>query len=164
MISGVAAAFGGLAVGAPAWGERPQGVAEPPSTGADRLRTSLHQETQLMASPRRIYGALLDSKQFAAFSGAPAAIDPAPGGAFSMFGGQITGRNVELVPDERIVQAWRPGIWAPGVYSIVRFEFKPEGSQTKVILNHTGFPEGRFAGLDSGWHEHYWEPLKKYFA
>jgi hypothetical protein len=33
-----------------------------------------------------------------------------------------------------------------------------------VILDHTGFPEGRFAGLDSGWHEHYWEPLKKYFA
>jgi len=33
-----------------------------------------------------------------------------------------------------------------------------------VILDHTGFPEGKFAGLDSGWYEHYWNPLKKYFV
>ncbi|MGC2333889.1 MAG: SRPBCC family protein [Candidatus Acidiferrales bacterium] len=164
MISGAAAAFGSLAAGAAAWGKTPQAMKEPPRTGADKLRTSLHQEIDLMASPHRIYGVLLDSKQFAASSGAAAVIDPAPGGAFSMFNGQITGRNVELVPEKRIVQAWRPGSWAPGVYSIARFEFRPQGSQTTVILDHTGFPAGKFAGLDSGWHEHYWEPLKKYFA
>jgi activator of HSP90 ATPase len=164
MISGAAAALGSLAAGAAAWGKTPQAVKEPPTTGADNLRTSLHQEIDLMASPHRIYGALLDSKQFAAFSEAAAVIDPAPGGAFSMFDGQITGRNVELVPEERIVQAWRPGSWAPGVYSIARFEFQTQGSQTRVILDHTGFPAGKFAGLDSGWYEHYWNPLKKYFA
>jgi activator of HSP90 ATPase len=164
MISGAAAAIGGLAASAAAWGMTPQAMTELPSTGADKLRTSLHQEIDLMASPHRIYAALLDSKQFAAFSGAAAVIDSAPGGAFSMFDGQITGRNVELVPDKRIVQAWRPGSWPPGVYSIVKFEFEPQSSQTKVILDHTGFPEGKFAGLDSGWHEHYWEPLKKFFA
>ena len=164
VIWGVAAtAFGGLSAGAVAWG-KPQTMAEPPSTGADKLRTSLHQEIDLPASAQRIYAALLDSKQFAAFSGLAATIDPAPGGAFSMFGGQVTGRNVELVPDQRIVQAWRPGSWAPGVYSIAKFEFRPQGSGTEVILDHTGFPEGKFAGLDSGWHEHYWEPLKKFFA
>ncbi|MGO9590249.1 MAG: SRPBCC domain-containing protein [Candidatus Acidiferrales bacterium] len=164
MITGVAAAFGSLAAGSAVWGKAQQTMAEPPSTGADKLRTSLHQEIDLPASPHRIYAALLDSKTFAAFSGAAAVIDPALGGAFSMFDGQITGRNVELVPDERIVQAWRPGSWAPGVYSIAKFEFRPQGSQTKVILDHTGFPEGKFAGLDSGWYDHYWNPLKKYFA
>ena len=117
-----------------------------------------------MASPHRIYAALLDSKIFTTFSGSAAVIDPAPGGAFSMFNGQITGRNVELVPYERIVQAWRPGSWAPGIYSIAKFEFRAQGAQTKVILDHTGFPEGKFAGLDSGWYEHYWNPLKKYFV
>jgi activator of HSP90 ATPase len=164
VISGVAAAIGSLAAGATAQGKTPQATLDQPRTGADKLRTSLHQEIDLMAGPHRIYGALLESKQFATFSGAAATIEPAPGGAFSLFGGQITGRNVELVPDRRIVQAWRPGSWAPGVYSIVKFELKPQGSQTKVILDHTGFPEGKFAGLDSGWHEHYWEPLKKFFA
>ncbi len=164
IISGAAAAaFGGIAAGSAAWGKAQQTVAERPSTGTDKLRTFLHQEIDLMASAQRIYGALLDSKQFAAFSGAAAVIDPVAGGAFSMFDGRITGRNVELLPYERIVQAWRPGSWAPGVYSIVKFAFKAQGAQTKVILDHTGFPQGTFAGLDSGWYEHYWNPLKKYF-
>lgn len=164
VIAGVAAAFGSLTAGAAAWGKTPQVTTEPPSAGADKLRTSLHQEIDLVASPHRIYDVLLDSKQFAAFSGGAAVINPKPGGAFSMFGGQITGRNVELVPDRRIVQAWRPSSWEPGVYSIVKFEFNALGSHTKVILDHTGFPEGKFAGLDSGWHQKYWEPLKKYLA
>ena len=81
-----------------------------------------------------------------------------------MFGGLIVGRNVESVPKERIVQAWRPAAWDPGVYSLVKFELKEEGSQTKIVLDHTGFPEGNFRHLDYGWHAHYWEPLKKYLA
>jgi len=164
MIWGLATAFGSLAAGSAARGKAQQTMTEAPSTGADKLRTSLHQEIDLMASPHRIYAALLDSKIFTTFSGSAAVIDPAPGGAFSMFNGQITGRNVELVPYERIVQAWRPGSWAPGIYSIAKFEFRAQGAQTKVILDHTGFPEGKFAGLDSGWYEHYWNPLKKYFV
>jgi activator of HSP90 ATPase len=85
-----------------------QGQVEPPSTGADKFRTYLHQEIDIQASPHRIYDVLLSSQQFAAFTGLPAEIDPKPGGAFSMFGGLIVGRNVELVPNQRIVQAWRP--------------------------------------------------------
>ena len=81
-----------------------------------------------------------------------------------MFGGLIVGRNIELVPNERIVQAWRPAHWDPGVYSVVKYELRKKDSQTILILDHTGFPEGDFASLNSGWHERYWEPLKKYLA
>jgi activator of HSP90 ATPase len=57
-------------------------------------RTFLHQEVDFKATPQRIHEILLDSKQFAAFTGMPAEIDPKAGGAFSMFGGLIVGRNV----------------------------------------------------------------------
>jgi activator of HSP90 ATPase len=135
-----------------------------PSTAANQARTSLHQEIDIKSSPQRIYELLLDSKQFAAFSGMPAEVDPKAGGAFSMFGGMIVGRNVELVPNQRIVQAWRPASWDPGIYSIVKFELKPQGSETKVVLDHTGFPQGAFDHLDPGWGMRYWEPLKKFLA
>jgi len=105
----------------------------------------------------------LDPKQFAAFSGMPAEIDANAGGAFSLFGGQIVGRNVELITSQRIVQAWRPAHWTPGVYSIVKFELKPNGSGSTLVLDHTGFPEGLADHLDSGWHEHYLSALQKYF-
>jgi activator of HSP90 ATPase len=141
-----------------------EAMQEKPATAANKMRTSLHEDIELKSTPQRIYEALLDAKQFASFSGMPAEIDPNAGGAFSMFGGQIVGRNVELVPNQRIVQAWRPTHWDPGVYSIVEFDLKPGTSGTLVVLEHKGFPEGDFDHLEWGWHTHYWEPLKKYFS
>ncbi|MGC2769372.1 MAG: SRPBCC domain-containing protein [Candidatus Acidiferrum sp.] len=94
----------------------------------------------------------------------PADIDPKAGGAFSMFGGLIVGRNVELLPNKRIVQAWRPSHWDPGVYSIVRFQLKPQGSGTKVVLDHIGFPQGDYDHLEAGWRAHYSDGLAKYLA
>lgn len=81
-----------------------------------------------------------------------------------MFAGLIVGRNIELVPGARVVQAWRPGHWNPGVYSIARFELTPKGSGTTITFDHTGFPEGEFDNLLSGWNGHYWEPLAKYLT
>ena len=109
-IAGVAVAFGALAAGSEVWGKTQQ-MQEAPSTVANRTRTSLHQEVDFRASSQRIYEVLLDSKQFAACTGMPADIDPKAGGALSMFGGLIVGRNVELIPNQRIVQAWRPTHW-----------------------------------------------------
>jgi activator of HSP90 ATPase len=164
-IAGLAITFVTLAAGSEVLGEtQPQSMKEVPSNPANRTRTSLHQENDFKASPQRVYEALLDAKQFAAFTGAPAEIDSKVGGAFSMFGGLIVGRNVELLPNQRIVQAWRPTHWDPGIYSIVKFELKPQSSGTTVVLDHTGFPEGEFDHLDWGWHNHYWEPLKKFLA
>jgi activator of HSP90 ATPase len=60
---------------------------------------TIHQEIDFKASPQRLYEALLDSKQFTAFSGRPADINREVGGAFSLFGGHIVGRNEEVVPN-----------------------------------------------------------------
>ncbi len=162
----VAVAFGGLGAGRNIWvqAQQQQTITEAPSTAANQARTSLHQEVELKASPQHIYEILLDSKQFAAFTGMPATIDAAAGGAFSMFGGMIVGRNVELIANQRIVQAWRPTHWDPGVYSVVKFELKPQGSGTMLILDHTGFPEGDYDSLFKGWGLRYWDPLKKYLG
>ncbi len=141
-----------------------QTMKEEQSTGPDKARTYLHQEVDFKASPHRIYEILLDSRQFTAFSGEPAEISKDAGGTFSMFGGKIVGRNVELVPDVRIVQAWRPAYWEPGSYTLVKFAFVPQGTQTRVVLDHTGFHEGDFGHFDSGWKGHYWERLAKYLG
>lgn len=125
-------------------------------------RTSLHQQVGYPVAPRRIYETLLSSKDFAAFSGLPAKIDPRVGGGFQMFRGQIEGVIVELVPDARIVQAWRPvGDFAPGVFTLVRFALAKAGSGTKVTLDQTGIPPGHYGHLASGWYANYWTPLKK---
>ncbi len=123
---------------------------------------TIHQEVDFQGGPQRLYEALLDSKQFSAFSGRPAHIDPAVGGAFSLFGGHIVGRNVELVPNQRIVQVWRVVDWPEGAYSIVKFELKVQGASTHLVFDHTGFPEGLRDHLAAGWEANYWALLKKY--
>jgi len=163
-LSGAAILLGALAAGSKAWGTEQQTLKSSPGSVANEMRTSLHQEVTLKGQARRIYETLLSSKDFSTFSGAPAEIDATAGGAFSMFGGMIVGRNVELVPGQRIVQAWRPTHWNPGVYSIVRFDLKPKSTETLVVLDHTGFPEGEFEHLSIGWKQHYWERLMTFLA
>jgi activator of HSP90 ATPase len=123
---------------------------------------TIHQEIDFTASPHRVYEALLDAKQFTAFSGRPAEINHAVGGAFSLFDGHIVGRNLELIPNQRIVQAWRAADWPEGAYSIARFELKAQGSGTHLVFDHIGFPEGLRDHLAEGWEGHYWALLKKY--
>jgi len=132
---------------------------------------SIHQEVVFKASRKRVYEALTDAEQFTKVvrlskvpGGQAAVISKEAGGAFSAFGGYITGRHIELVPNERIVQAWRAGGWEAGKYSIARFELKEQGAQTKLVFDHTGFPNGSAQELLDGWNTNYWEPLRKYLG
>ena len=149
----------GMAYG---WADQ-QTVSEHPSSGPAIHSITIHEEVDFKASPQRLYEALLDSKQFSAFSGRQAEINREVGGAFSLFNGHIVGRNLECVPNQRIVQAWRVVTWPEGVYSIVRFELKPKGPGTHLVFDHIGFPEGLHDHLAEGWESNYWELLKKYF-
>ena len=145
--------------------------------GVSRTAESIHQEPVFKAAPKRVYEALTDPKQFdkvahlgaamqagMALGNKPTQIDREPGGLFTLFGGHIIGRQIELVPNERIVQAWRVVTWSPGVYSIAKFELNEQGSGTRLIFDHVGFPDGQGQHLAEGWKGNYWEPLEKYLA
>ena len=142
-----------------------------------RSAESIHQEVTLKASRERVYAALTNPKQFqkmTLLSGAvkagmvratkPAEISGEPGGAFALFGGHITGRSIELLPNELIVQAWRVADWGRGIYSIARFELLENGPGTKLVFDHTGFPKGQAEHLAAGWKGNYWEPLDKFLT
>jgi len=131
----------------------------------------IHQEIDFRVPPQQVYQTLLSSKEFSAcikksftnFTEMSATIDSTVGGSFSLFDGHIVGRILELVPDQRIVEAWRVVDWPAGAYSIAKFEFKPQGSGTHLIFDHIGFPEGLKEHLTAGWQQHYWDALTKYF-
>jgi activator of HSP90 ATPase len=170
LIAGVTMGFGGMAFGSTgAWA----GAEEEISHTAE----SIHQEPVFKASRKRVYEALTDAKQFdkviqlsaAVKSGMAKAPNPPDisreaGGAFALFGGYISGRQIELVPNERIVQAWRVGSWDAGGYSIARFALVEQGAGTKIVFDHTGFPKGDAEHLAEGWRVNYWEPLEKFLG
>ena len=104
-------AFGSLASSARVLGA----PADPAAPPAKAVRSSLHYEQDFKGGPERIYGVLTDAKQFAAMTGRAAEIDATEGGPFSLFGGLIVGRNVELVPNRRVVQALASDPLGPGL-------------------------------------------------
>jgi activator of HSP90 ATPase len=137
-------------------------AAESARAQAQKHGTTIHNEIDYKIPPARIYEVLLDAKQFAALTKDTAEIQPQAGAPFKLFGGRIEGRNVELVPNQRIVQAWRPADWPAGVYSIIKFELLARGGGTRIVFDHAGFSEDEWETLSWGWQNHYWEPLHKY--
>ena len=126
---------------------------------------SIHQEVMINASPAAVYRVLTSSNDFAKMTGGRAAsIAKDAGGELSMFGGDISGRIVELVPGKRVVQAWRSQAWPEGIYSIVRFELMPEGKGTKLVFDQAGYPDGAETMLEGGWHQMYWQPMNAMLA
>jgi activator of HSP90 ATPase len=168
MIFGAAVACGGMA--------RPSVHAWTDAEGdISRACQVIHQEVVFKASRKRVYEALMDAKQFdkvvqlalqsgMSLGAKPTDISREAGGAFTIFAGHIIGRQIELVPNERIVQAWRVVDWNPGHYSIARFELTGQGSDSKLIFDHTGFPDGQGQHLSEGWKSHYWQALEKVLA
>jgi activator of HSP90 ATPase len=122
---------------------------------------TIHQEVTFSAAPSRVYEFLVDSKRFAEVTGAPASGDSNEGSAFSIFGGHVSGRHVELVPERRVVQAWRAKTWPEGLYSVVRFELVPSGSGTKLVFDHDAFPDDMRDHLAQGWQSNYWDAIAR---
>jgi activator of HSP90 ATPase len=165
---------GALAVGGFAIPEAGSAAARSTSTAAGIVRTAaaIHQERLFTASRQRLYAALTDAVQFDKVmqlsdamkgrkSPVPASISTVEGGTFALFGGYITGRQLELQPEQLIVQAWRAGSWGAGLYSIARFQLVDQDKGSKIIFDHGGFPDAEAEHLAAGWQSNYWSPLAK---
>ena len=146
--------------------------------GISYNNAAIHQEISLLAAPDRVYRILTTAEfdrvvqRSAAMTGAmgpvrdatPSMIDPQEGGAFSFFGGYVTGRNIALVPGALLVQAWRAGSWDPGIFSIARFSLIAQGADTRLVFDHSGFPSAAASHLAKGWYDNYWTPMAKVLA
>ncbi|MFA5774515.1 MAG: SRPBCC domain-containing protein [Ilumatobacteraceae bacterium] len=128
------------------------------------MSTIVTQTVTFDTGVERAYRTLADSAEHSAFTGAPAKLPTESGEQFTTHGGAIEGRTLELVPNERIVQAWRVADWPQGVYSIVRYEFSGDNKRTEIKLTHTGLPEDAAEHIAVGWQNMYWTPLTEYFS
>jgi uncharacterized protein YndB with AHSA1/START domain len=127
------------------------------------MTKTIRQTVTIKASPKKVFEALMDEKKHAAFTGMAATISRKTGGAFSCYGGYLSGFQLDAVPGKRIVQAWRGRSWPKGYYSIVTFALAPNrAGGTKLTFTHLGVPSGDFKSKSAGWRSHYWKPLKAY--
>ncbi len=127
-------------------------------------------------SPHQVYEALMDSRKHAAFTGEDAQISREIGEKSSAYGDWIEAYNIELVPDEKIVQKWRAIDWPEEHFSVVTFEFSQDGagesdqnesgdgSFTTLKFTQTEVPAEFAKEIDKGWQTEYWQKMQAYFA
>ena len=125
---------------------------------------NLKQTATFKATPHEVYETLMDEKKHAAFLGGEAKISRKVGGKFVLYGGDFDGKNIELVPDQKIVQTWRYNDWPEGHYSTVTYLLDPTAKGTRLIFTQTDIPDDKFEDIKQGWIDYYWTPMKQVFA
>ena len=127
---------------------------------------NLRQSYRMKASARDVWAMLVDAKKIAGWSGAPATMSAKAGAAFSLWGGDIFGENLEVAPPRKLAQMWRVKGWTkPSTVTFTLRERKDgEMVETDVELVHTGIPANELDDIASGWDAYYLGAIKAQFT
>lgn len=115
-------------------------------------------QLEIIADPEEVFAALTNPFQIELWSGYPADMKPEAGYVFSLWEGDITGVNLEVMPNKRLVQEWFFG--EQDEQSIVRITLKKAGGRTLLDLNHTNIPEDVYEEITEGWRDYYLGSVK----
>lgn len=119
---------------------------------------------KLSASTEQVYDAWLDGPLHSEMTGGPATGSKQVGAAYSAWDNYISGKNVELIPNQKIVQTWRTTEFDPSDEdSRLEIDLKPSAKGgCELTLKHSNIPEGHIE-YKQGWVEHYFQPTQEYF-
>jgi uncharacterized protein YndB with AHSA1/START domain len=121
--------------------------------------------TTIPASPEEVYAAWLDSRAHSNMTGGAATMSDQIGAEVSAWDGYITGRNLELVAGQRIVQSWRTSEFGDEhVDSIITVVLEEVSDGTLLTLEHKDVPDEQRSYQGGGWQSNYFEPMVAYFA
>ncbi|MDE6450880.1 MAG: SRPBCC domain-containing protein [Odoribacter sp.] len=115
-------------------------------------------ELEISADPEEVFAALTNPFQIALWRGYPADMKAEKGYVFSLWEGDITGVNLEVVPNRLLVQEWFFG--EQEEQSVVRIGLTKAKSGTRISLQHTHIPEEVYEEIAEGWKEYYLGSLK----
>ncbi|MBF8250205.1 MAG: Activator of Hsp90 ATPase 1 family protein [Candidatus Levybacteria bacterium] len=107
-----------------------------------------------------VWQALVNPKYINAWGGGPVKMNEKKGTKFELWGGDIHGKNIEVVPLKKLVQEWYGGKWEKP--SVVTFTLTKDGNKTKLNLLQTDVPDNEVKDIDDGWKEYYLGPMKEY--
>jgi activator of HSP90 ATPase len=86
------------------------------------------------------------------------------GGKFSLFGDNITGNFLDIIPYDRIDMLWRFKSWPKEHFSHVSLQFQDDTDQTKLIIQQNGVPAQFYDNTMEGWKRFYLESIKSTFG
>ena len=113
------------------------------------------------APPEEVYTALTNPLTLELWTGEKAIMDTEPGSEFSLWEGDIAGKNLEFAANEKIVQQWYFGEQEEP--SVVTLKLHPHKKGTSVELFHSNIPDEAYDDITEGWDETYFDSLIAFF-
>ncbi|KAJ3082853.1 hypothetical protein HDU99_001385 [Rhizoclosmatium hyalinum] len=134
-----------------------------PSSVVGGLST-ITMNTEFVCSAADLYNSFLDQGRVQAWSRGPAQIKPEVGAEVSLFGGNVTGKILELVPNQKIVKTWRLKSWPANHYSTVTLLFEEQRESVNLRLTQTEVPIGEKDLTTKNWTGYYFNGIKTAFG
>jgi activator of HSP90 ATPase len=116
---------------------------------------------RINVEPADIYSAITNPFTIGLWSGYPAQMSTVPDSEFSLWDGDITGKNIEFIQDKKVVQEWYFGDQAER--SIVTITISPDRENSAVTVEQTNIPDEEFEGIAEGWKEYYFDAISNFF-
>ncbi len=114
----------------------------------------------LNAEPKDVYNALTNKTMLEIWTGEEAEMERVEGSPFSLWGGSISGVNLEFEENQKIVQRW---FFEDEENSIVTMKLHPHKKGTSLELSHTNIPDEAYENISDGWDEDYFGALNELF-
>lgn len=116
---------------------------------------------KINAEPSDVYAALTNPYTIELWTGYPAQMSTVPGSEFSLWEGDITGKNLEFVEDRKVVQEWYFG--EQSEKSLVTITITPDRENSQVTVEHSNIPDEEYADIAEGWKEYYIGAITTFF-
>jgi uncharacterized protein YndB with AHSA1/START domain len=114
---------------------------------------------KIQATIENVWKALIDPEIIDEWGGGPSEMSSEIGFQFKLWGGDIYGENIEVVPHKKLVQEWISGDWPKP--SLVTFTLKSHDNETILDLEHVYIPDEDISDIDQGWDDYYLGPMKE---
>lgn len=126
----------------------------------------IHQTYFFKATPEQVYNLIVDEELHSAFTGSHAEINNVVGDDFNAWDGYIEGKNLEIIPNQKIVQLWRSqeNDWPEDHFSTATFVFEPKNGGTELTFDQIDVPTECIDNITQGWIDYYWRPMEEYLA
>ncbi len=116
---------------------------------------------EMNAAPEEVFEALVNPDLIQHWSGDEAKMSAQVGADFSLWGGQMFGKNLEVVKNKKLVQEWSYDQWLSP--SKVTFTLKAKGKNTIIELLHEDVPEKSLNSISDGWDAYYLGAMQEMF-
>ena len=114
----------------------------------------------IKAPIEKVWQALVDPNIIEKWGAGSAKMTDKENFEFSLWGGDIFGKNTKVIPKKILEQDWYGGKWEQP--SKVVFTLLEKSGITELSLAQNNIPDSQAENIDSGWDDYYLGAIKDY--